>query len=154
MSTTMDTSPSASPMDENTCADISVDSPPTKKLSLKDGRKCTKRGRPVRAVGRPPKYPGGSPSQSSPIIMDLLERVSKLEVAFSELTAANAKLVKTNAEKEQLINDLRNSSSPYDLHFPALSNANATVNNKKSCPLPTQTRQRLPPTRKKKVAWP
>uniref|UniRef100_A0A8R1E951 Endo/exonuclease/phosphatase domain-containing protein n=1 Tax=Caenorhabditis japonica TaxID=281687 RepID=A0A8R1E951_CAEJA len=49
MSTTMDSSPSASPTDENTCADISVDSPPTKKLSLKDGRKCAKRGRPARA---------------------------------------------------------------------------------------------------------
>uniref|UniRef100_A0A8R1E9S4 Uncharacterized protein n=1 Tax=Caenorhabditis japonica TaxID=281687 RepID=A0A8R1E9S4_CAEJA len=126
MSTTMDSSPSASPTDENTCADISVDSPPTKKLSLKDGRKCAKRGRPARAVGRPPKYPGGSPSQSTPIIMSLLERVSKLETAFSELTAANAILVETNAKNERIINDLRNSSAPYDLHFPALSNANST----------------------------
>uniref|UniRef100_A0A8R1ESL3 Uncharacterized protein n=1 Tax=Caenorhabditis japonica TaxID=281687 RepID=A0A8R1ESL3_CAEJA len=135
MSTTMDSSPSASPTDENTCADISVDSPPTKKLSLKDGRKCAKRGRPARAVGRPPKYPGGSPSQSTPIIMSLLERVWKLETAFSELTAANAILVETNAKNERIINDLRNSSAPYDLHFPALSNANSTVNIKKSCPL-------------------
>uniref|UniRef100_A0A8R1ENU7 Uncharacterized protein n=1 Tax=Caenorhabditis japonica TaxID=281687 RepID=A0A8R1ENU7_CAEJA len=133
MSATMDSSHFASPTDKNKCADISVDSPPTKKLTLKDGRKCAKRGRPVRSVGRPPKYPGGNPSQSTPMIMSLLERVSKLEAAFSELTAANANLIETNAEKEKLINDLRNSSAPYDLNFPVLSNTNATVNIKKSC---------------------
>uniref|UniRef100_A0A8R1EQD7 Uncharacterized protein n=1 Tax=Caenorhabditis japonica TaxID=281687 RepID=A0A8R1EQD7_CAEJA len=141
MSTTMDSPPIASPTEENDCANISADSPPTKKLTLKDGRKCAKRGRPARAVGRPPKYPGGSPSKSSPIIISLLERVSKLEEALSELIAANAKLVKINAEKEKLLTDLRTSSASYDLHFPALSNANATVNSKKTCPLYNEVRK-------------
>uniref|UniRef100_A0A8R1E0Q3 Uncharacterized protein n=1 Tax=Caenorhabditis japonica TaxID=281687 RepID=A0A8R1E0Q3_CAEJA len=130
----VDGEPSKMTMEDLKPAEVPV-LPEVVALKPADGRKCAKRGRPARAVGRPPKYPGGSPSQSTPIIMSLLERVSKLETAFSELTAANAILVETNAKNERIINDLRNSSAPYDLHFPALSNANSTVNIKKSCPL-------------------
>uniref|UniRef100_A0A8R1IKI7 Uncharacterized protein n=1 Tax=Caenorhabditis japonica TaxID=281687 RepID=A0A8R1IKI7_CAEJA len=133
MSTAMDSSPSALPTDENTCADHSIDSPPTKRTTLKDGRKCAKRGRPAKPIGRPPKYPGVSPSQTSPLIMSLLERVSKLEAAFTALTAANSKLVESNVEKEKIILDLRNAPSHYDQNFPALSSTNANAKN--LCPL-------------------
>uniref|UniRef100_A0A8R1IH54 Uncharacterized protein n=1 Tax=Caenorhabditis japonica TaxID=281687 RepID=A0A8R1IH54_CAEJA len=44
MSTAIDSSASTSPTNENTCADLSIDSPPAKRTALKDGRKCAKRG--------------------------------------------------------------------------------------------------------------
>uniref|UniRef100_A0A8R1HM58 Uncharacterized protein n=1 Tax=Caenorhabditis japonica TaxID=281687 RepID=A0A8R1HM58_CAEJA len=144
MSTALNSPPSTTLANEITCADISTDSPPTKRTTLKDGRMCAKRGRPAKAIGRPPKYSGGNPSQTSPLIMSLLERVSKLEAAFSELTAANAKLAQNNAEKEKIIDDLRNPSAPYNLHFPVLSNTIATANTKKSCPLFNEVCKKTP----------
>uniref|UniRef100_A0A8R1DIT6 Uncharacterized protein n=1 Tax=Caenorhabditis japonica TaxID=281687 RepID=A0A8R1DIT6_CAEJA len=114
----------------------------TKRTALKDGRKCAKRGRPAKLIGRPPKYTGISPSQTSPIIMSLLERVSKLETAFTELTAANSKLVESNVEKDKIIRDLRKAPSHYDQSFPALSSTN--INAKNSCPLYTEICKKTP----------